>query len=101
MIIQSVSSDHLLLGALDADLEIREKSLNAKIFALVHDSVVAEVREDLVSEYLEILKRHIQKDRGCSIPGVPIGVEEDSEPGGSEDYSGGKLLKKYPEVAAL
>jgi len=100
-IIQSVSSDHLLLGALEADLEINEKGLDVNIFALVHDSVVAEVREDLVSEYLELLYRHIKKDRGCSIPGYPIGLDQDTEEGGSTDYSGGKLNKQYPEVAAI
>lgn len=100
-IIQSVSSDHLLLGALEADLEIIDKRIDASIFALVHDSVVAHVKEEQVEEYLEILIRNIQKDRGCSIPGTPIGVEQDSEPGGSQDYSSGKLLDEYPELAAL
>lgn len=92
-IIQSVSSDHLLLGAIDADLEIIEKGLDCSIFGLVHDSIVAEVREDLVPEYLEIVYRNIQKDRGCSIPGYPIGVDQDSEEGGSDDYGCGKLKK--------
>lgn len=100
-VIQSVSSDHLLLGAVDADLEIIDKGLDASIFALVHDSVVAEVREDQVDEYLDILARNIQKDRGCSIPGTPIGLDEDTEPGGSMDYSGGKLDSMYPSVAAI
>jgi DNA polymerase I-like protein with 3'-5' exonuclease and polymerase domains len=99
-IIQSVSSDHLLMGAIEADVEILEKKLDVEIFALVHDSVVALVKEDQVEEYLEILIRHIQKDRGCSIPGVPIGVEQDSEPGGSRDYSCGKLDKMFPHLAA-
>jgi DNA polymerase I-like protein with 3'-5' exonuclease and polymerase domains len=100
-IIQSVSSDHLLLGAVDADNEIMEIGLDAEIFALVHDSVVAVVREDLVDQYLEILYRHIQTDRGCSIPGCPVGLELDSEPGGSLDYSCGKLDKMFPEIAMV
>lgn len=100
-IIQSVSSDHLLLGALEADLELIDKNIDANIFALVHDSVVAEIREDQVTEYLEILYRCIQKDRGCSIPGYPIGVDQDTEEGGSVDYSGKKLAKEYPELAAI
>lgn len=100
-IIQSVSSDHLLLGAVDADIEIMDKGLDAEIFALVHDSVVAIVKEEQVEEYLEILTRHIQTDRGCSIPNCPIGLEQDSEPGGSRDYSCGKLDKMFPEVAQL
>jgi DNA polymerase I-like protein with 3'-5' exonuclease and polymerase domains len=100
-IIQSVSSDHLLLGAVETDLEISKRGLDVNIFALVHDSVVAEVREDSVDEYLEILKRCIQKDRGCSIPNCPIGLDEDTEPGGSVDYSGGKLDKMYPNIAEI
>lgn len=100
-LIQSVSSDHLLLGAIDADLEIMDKGLDAQIFALVHDSVVAVVREDLVDEYTEIVIRCLQKDRGCSIKGCPVGVDADSEPGGSEDYSCGKLAKMFPEMAML
>lgn len=102
-IIQSVSSDHLLLGAVDAWNEIKHKGLekDMQIFALVHDSVVAMVREDLVDQYHEILVRCIQKDRGCSIAGCPIGVSSDSEEGGSVDYSCGKLAEKYPEIAAI
>jgi DNA polymerase I-like protein with 3'-5' exonuclease and polymerase domains len=100
-VVQSVSSDHLLLGAMDAIDEIKSKKLDAEIFAVVHDSVVAHVREDLVDTYLDIIIRSIQTDRGCSIPGCPIGVGIDSEDGGSLDYSCGKLEKMYPEVAAL
>ena len=100
-IIQSVSSDHLLMGAVGADTEILEKNLDVEIFALVHDSVVALVREDLVDEYLEILCRHIQKPRGCSIPNTPVGIEQDSEIGGSRDYSCGKLDKMFPDLAAV
>lgn len=100
-IIQSVSSDHLLLGALEADIELEKSGIDAKIFALVHDSVVAEVAEDQVEQYLEVLTRNLQKDRGCSIPGYPIGLDQDTEPGGSVDYSGAKLAKEYPELAAI
>ena len=100
-IIQSVSSDHLVAGAVDADLEIMKKGIDAEIFAVVHDSVVAVVKEDQVDTYLEILHRAIKQDRGCSIPGCPVGVEEDSEPGGSEDYSCGKLGKMFPAMAEL
>ena len=99
-VIQSVSSDHLGLGAMDTHNELKAKKLDASIFALVHDSVVAEVREDLVSTYLEILFRNIQKDRGCSIPGYPIGLDQDTEEGGSDNYSGGKFEKMYPELVA-
>lgn len=100
-IIQSVSSDHLLLGASDADKEILDKGLDIEIFALVHDSIVAVVREDLVEDFVEIVTRNIQKDRGCSIPDTPIGLDSDSEKGGSPDYSCGKLQKMFPDLAKV
>jgi len=100
-VIQSVSSDHLVLGAVDADNEIMRTGMDALIFALVHDSIVAEVREDLVPDYLELIVRNVQIDRGCSILGCPVGVEQDSEEGGSEDYGCGKLAKMFPELAAI
>lgn len=90
-IIQSVSSDHLLLGAVEANEEIKRLGLDAKIFALVHDSVVAIVKDEDVDAYSEILVHCLQANRGCSIAGAPIGVEFDSEDGGSVDYSCGKL----------
>lgn len=100
-IIQSTSSDILLLGAIDADIEIMESGLDAEIIGLVHDSIVGIVREDQVDLYNEIIVRNVQKDRGLMIPGAPMGMDEDTEPGGSEDYSGGKMKKDYPEVAAI
>jgi len=100
-IIQSVSSDHLLIGAVEADNEILAKGLDMEIFALVHDSIVACVREDLVAEFTEIVIRNVQKDRGCSIPDIPIGLEADSEDGGSLDYSCGKIQKMFPDLAAI
>ena len=102
-IIQSVSSDSLLLGAVDADEEIISMGLEQemKIVMLVHDSVVAIVREDLVEQYNEILIRNIQKDRGCSIPNCPIGIDTDSEDGGSRDYSCGKIKKQHPSIACI
>jgi len=99
-VIQSVSSDHLLLGAVGADEEILRIGMDAQIFALVHDSVVAVVKEEEVESYIKLITRFIQIDRGCSISDCPVGVEEDSEPGGSEDYSCGKLVKMFPELAA-
>lgn len=99
-IIQSVSSDHLLLGAIDMHRCIKEFNLDARIFALVHDSVVALVKDEDVEKFSELLVYCLQVDRGCSIEDCPVGVEFDSEPGGSRDYSCGKLEKMYPEVAA-
>lgn len=89
--VQSLASDVNLLGAIDTQNECDLKGLDAKIFMLVHDSIVALVREDLVEEYCEILKRNTQKDRGCSIPGAPIGVDQEI----GDDYSFGKFEKRY------
>ena len=100
-IIQSISSDSLLLGAIDSDKELMKKDFPAEIFALVHDSIVAIVREDKIEEYIEIVTRNVQKDRGCSIPDCPIGLEADSEDGGSDDYSCGKLVKMFPDLAKV
>lgn len=93
-LVQSVASDVNLLGAIDANDEVKSKGLDISIFALVHDSIVAEVREDLVEEYKEILARNVQRDRGFSILGSPIGI--DIEVG--DDYSMGKFEKMYPEL---
>lgn len=65
--------------------------MDAKIFALVHDSILAEVREDIVEEYSRKLVSIVQKDRGVSIKGCPIGC--DVEVG--DDYSFGKFEKRY------
>ena len=78
-----------LLGAIDAHNEI--DSSKAKIFALVHDSILAEVDEEYVDEYMEIVKDCIQKDRGMSIPNCPVGCDFDV----GEDYSFGKFEAKY------
>jgi hypothetical protein len=62
-----------------------------RIFALVHDSILAEVDESCVEEYMGIVKECIQKDRGIYIPGCPVGC--DFEVG--DDYSFGKFEKMY------
>lgn len=90
-LIQSVASDINLLGGIDAEKEIRERNMDARIFALVHDSILAEVAEDSIEDYKELLIRNIQKDRGVSIQGAPIGC--DIEVG--DDYSLGKYVEKY------
>lgn len=102
-IIQSVSSDSLLLGAIDTDNAIIKMGLEEemKIIMLVHDSVVAIVREDLIPQYQELLITNIQKDRGVSIPGCPIGIDSDSEDGGSRDYSCGKIKYQHPSIAMM
>jgi len=94
-VIQSVASDINVLGGVEMNQWINANKFPAKIFALVHDSVLAEVREDCVEEYSVKLKEFIQRDRGISIPGCPVGC--DFEVG--QDYSFGKFEKAYPEIA--
>lgn len=94
MEVQSLASDINLLGAIDTANEVKRKGLDAKIFMLVHDSIVALVREDQVEAYCEIVTRNTQKDRGCNIPGFPIGVDQEI----GDDYSFGKFDKKYSVV---
>lgn len=83
--IQSLCSDINLLGAMDAQDLCNKESVSAKIFMLVHDSIVALVKEEHVTDYCALLKIATQKDRGCSIPGTPIGVDQDI----GDDYSFG------------
>ena len=87
--VQSICSDVNLLAAIDTSLGT--KHLDAKIFMLVHDSIVALVRDDQVEEFCKLLRYHTQKDRGCSIPGCPIGIDQDV----GKDYSFGKFEKTY------
>ena len=90
-LVQSAASDINLLGAIDMNAFIQSQKMKSKIFALVHDSILAEVPEDEVEFYCEMLKKFIQMDRGISIPGAPVGC--DFEIG--EDYSMGKFEKQY------
>ena len=89
--IQSIASDVNLLAAIDTANEIADKKLDAKIFMLVHDSIVALVKDEDVVEYCEILAKNTQKDRGCSIKGAPIGIDQEI----GQDYSFGKFDKRY------
>ena len=70
--------------------------MDAQIFALVHDSILAEVREDQVDEYSALLLKFVQTDRGVSIPGCPVGCDFDV----ADDYSLGKYEAKYESIAA-
>jgi len=95
-LVQSIASDVNLLGAIDTHNEIikRNKTKDMRIFALVHDSILAEVKEEEVDEYMEIVQNCIEKDRGISIPGCPIGCDFDVD----DDYSLGKFKAKYETV---
>jgi DNA polymerase I-like protein with 3'-5' exonuclease and polymerase domains len=90
-LVQSTASDINLLGAIDMHSFIKSSGMDARIFALVHDSILAEVREDCVDSYCEKLLQYVQMDRGISIPGAPVGC--DFEIG--DDYAMGKFEKVY------
>lgn len=90
-LVQSAASDINLLGGIDMEAYIRAKGMKARIFALVHDSILAEVPDDEVDHYREKLQEFIQMDRGISIPGAAVGCDFDI----GEDYSMGKFADKY------
>jgi len=89
--IQSLCSDINLLAAMDSAKEFIKNKLDAKIFMLVHDSIVCIVKDEHIEQASKILQECTQKDRGCSIKGSPIGVEQDI----GEDYSFGKFDEVY------
>ena len=76
-LVQSVASDINVLGLIDLVYWIEENGYEKDIipFTVVHDSIVSEVREDMLEEYITNTKRMIQTDRGLSIPGCPIKVD--------------------------
>jgi DNA polymerase I-like protein with 3'-5' exonuclease and polymerase domains len=81
--IQSVSSDLNLIAAFNTQLRIKQENLDVKIFALVHDSIIAEVKIEDKARYLQIMAEETQKDMGVSIPGSPVGLDVEI----GEDYS--------------
>lgn len=89
--IQSVASDVNLLASIATQKDCNNRRLDARIFMLVHDSIVAEVKDEDIEEYCQVLAKHTQADRGCSIPGCPIGIDIDI----GDDYSFGKWEKVY------
>jgi len=62
---------------------LKKHKLRAEIFMMVHDSIVAIVHPDDVEKYCELLAMCTQKDRGFSIPGCPIGIDQEV----GDDYS--------------
>jgi DNA polymerase I-like protein with 3'-5' exonuclease and polymerase domains len=90
-LIQSPSSDINLLAAIEMQEYIEVKKLDASIFALVHDSVLAEVKDEHIDQYCKKLKALIEMDRGLNIPGMPIGCEFSI----SDDYSEGGFEEKF------
>ena len=90
---QSTASDINLLGAIDMGAYIKATGMKSRIFALVHDSILAEVPEEEVEHYQEKLQYFIQMDRGVTIPGAPIGCDFAV----GDDYSMGKFEKYLEE----
>jgi DNA polymerase I-like protein with 3'-5' exonuclease and polymerase domains len=89
--VKSAAADINLLGAIDMGAYIKATGMKARIFALVHDSILAEVPDDEVEHYKEELDKYIQMDRGISIPGCAVGTDWDI----GNDYAFGKFEKKY------
>lgn len=85
-LVQSVASDINLLGLVDAMKWIDTNNLQEEIvpFTVVHDSIVAEVREDLVNLWATNMRQAIQIDRGISIPNCPIEVDFEIGPSWGE-----------------
>ena len=85
-LIQSVASDINILGLVDTVAWVKENKLENQIrlFATVHDSIVAEVRTDMIDEYSTVLKANLQKDRGVFIPNCPIVVDVEVGPSWGE-----------------
>lgn len=85
-LVQSVASDINVLGLIDAIKWVEESGYDdyIKPFTVVHDSIVSEVREDLVPEYITNVRACIQKDRGLSIPNCPIKVDFEIGPSWGE-----------------
>ena len=92
-LVQSVASDINLLGAIETHNELKQMPWGSevKIFALVHDSILAEVSETAVDSYCYLLRSCVQKDRGIYIPDCPVGCDFDI----GDDYSFGKFEKMY------
>jgi len=85
-LVQSVASDINILGVVDLIKWIEDNDyIDAiKPFTVVHDSIVSEVREDLVDDYIKNARRCIQTDRGLSIPNCPIKVDFEIGPSWGE-----------------
>jgi len=85
-LVQSVASDINIMGVIDLVKWIEDNDYleDIKPFTVVHDSIVSEVREDLVDDYIKNAKECIQRDRGLSIPNCPIKVDFEIGPSWGE-----------------
>jgi len=76
-LVQSVSSDINLLAGIEMQEWIEANGYKdvMLIWGLVHDSILAEVKDEYIEIYIEKLAEFTQKDRGLSIPGCPVGLD--------------------------
>lgn len=93
-LVQSVASDINLLGAIDMNMNLKAARSDTKIFALVHDSILADVADENIESYSADLLEFVQTDRGVSIPGCPIGCDFEVH----QDYAMGKYEKQYGDM---
>lgn len=74
-LVQSVASDINLLAGIDMNNWIKKSGCRAKIFGLVHDSILAVVHKDDIELYSKKLKEITQIERGVGIKNTPVGVD--------------------------
>ena len=74
------------MGVIDLIKWIDENNYQNDIlpFTVVHDSIVSEVKEELIDTYIENAKRCIQIDRRLTIPNCPIKVDFEIGPSWGE-----------------
>jgi len=82
-LVQSVASDINLKACVEIQDYINKSGIDVELFGLVHDSILAVVKEENLDEYLEIAAKLTQKDHGVMIPGCPIGIDQEV----GNDYS--------------
>lgn len=85
-LIQSVASDINLFALIDLIKWIKENKLQneMRVFATVHDSIVAEIKNEYIDTYSKKLVEFIQIDRGVMIPNCPITVDLEVGPSWGE-----------------
>ena len=76
-LVQSVASDINVLGLIDTMNWIQKNKYQKVMipFTVVHDSIVAEVQNDYIDEWVTNVQQFLQQPRGMEIRNCPIGVE--------------------------
>ena len=89
-LVQSVASDINVLGVIDTINWIKTNKYDKVMipFTVVHDSIVAEVQDNYIDEWVTNVQGFLQKPRGIEIPNCPIGVDFEVGPswGDLNDY---------------